>query len=429
MFPFVSTLRPRRLAPGLLAAALLIVGTAAIAWLAHAAAEPQRRFDSINTALQQNQTARARSLLDDWLEHSPESVEARIAEARVLIAEARPAEALRALDRARDLGAPPTRLDRDLGILYARAGRIAEAEQRLLRSIAADPTPDPPRDEALIRLYIGSLRLSEAGAQIERWAEAAPRDPRPWLWLGEMHRANGNTRRLPAAYRAALERDPNCDEARLRLAEVLPAEGESAEALRLCEDYLTRHPDDPVALITAGRIALDDGQTDRARDWLERAVAAGSADPRAFESLAQIALRSGDHPDRALAWIDRAIQADPHNSGLHVLRATTLNRLGRSAEAAAARAAADRLAAEQQTLHNLRRQILRAPHDPAPALAAARWLFEHGETDEALVLARRAFSMPEGRVQAAQLLADHYQSVNNPGLANFYRLEAKRQTP
>ncbi|GIW89174.1 MAG: hypothetical protein KatS3mg108_3498 [Isosphaeraceae bacterium] len=413
----------------LLAAAVVGVTALALTWLVQTTSRPERLLNEIDLALNQNQVSRARSLLDAWLARAPVDPIARIAEARVLIAENRPAEALQALEQARRLGAPPPRLDRDLGILYARAGRLVEAEQRLVRSVATDPKPDPPRDEALIRLYLGQFRLSEAAAQIERWAKAAPHDPRPYLWLAEMHRTNGNTRRLPAAYRAALQRDPNCDEARLRLAEVLPAEGETAEALQLCEEYLSRHPDDPAALSLAGRIAFDDGQTDRARRWLERAIHAGSTDPRAFESLARIALHTGGGPDEALTWIDRAIEVAPYDPGLHVLRATCLSRLGRADEAAAARAQADRLATEQQSLHNLRRQLLRAPHDPAPALAAARWLFDHGQTDEALVLALRAFSMPGGRAQAARLLADHYASANNPGLANFYRLEAERSPP
>jgi tetratricopeptide (TPR) repeat protein len=418
----------RRIAPWLLAAATVAIVAAAVAWLTQAA-EPDRLRRSIDAALQSGQTDQARALVDRWRARSPDAPEALIAEARVLVAENRPADALASLDRARALGAAPERLDRDLGILYARAGRLAEAEQRLLRSVAADPAPDPPRDEALIRLYIGSFRLADAGAQIERWATAAPRDARPFLWLGEMHRANGNSRRLPAAYRAALERDPNCDEARLRLAEVLPAEGDTVEALRLCEEYLSRHPDDPAALVIAGRIALEDAQTDRARAWLERAVDAGSTDPRAFEALAQIALRGGDGPERALAWLDRAVEADPYDPGLRSLRASTLARLGRSDEASAARDEAARLSAEQKTLHNLRRQMLRAPRDPGPALEAARWLLDHGGTDEAVEIARRAFAMPGGRADAARLLADHYAAAGNSGLANFYRLEANRPAP
>jgi hypothetical protein len=76
----------------LLAAAVVGVTALALTWLVQTTSRPERLLNEIDLALNQNQVSRARSLLDAWLARAPVDPIARIAEARVLIAENRPAE-------------------------------------------------------------------------------------------------------------------------------------------------------------------------------------------------------------------------------------------------------------------------------------------------------------------------------------------------
>lgn len=83
------------------------------------------------------------------------------------------------------------------------------------------------------------------------------------------------------------------------------------------------------------RLALSDGQTDTAREWLSRGIAAMGESPRSLVLMAEVHNGLGDE-DAALSCLDRAVAIDRGNAGAHYQRARTLLRMGRRKEGAAA---------------------------------------------------------------------------------------------
>ena len=74
----------------------------------------------------------------------------------------------------------------------------------------------------LARIYLSTFRLPRAARAIERWRTLAPEDPRPYMWRNEIaSRSDVGHAILILNDRAALDRDPNLDEARLGLAREL----------------------------------------------------------------------------------------------------------------------------------------------------------------------------------------------------------------
>ena len=94
-------------------------------------------------------------------------------------------------------------------------------------------------------------------------------------------------------------------------------------------------PEQGTVCLHLARLALSDGQTDTARDWLARGISSMGESPRSLVLMAEVHNGLGEG-DAALLCLDRALAIDRGNSGAHYQRARTLLRMGRRKEGAAA---------------------------------------------------------------------------------------------
>lgn len=384
------------------------------------------RFQQIRAQLQARDYNSAARDLSTWIESHPKDAEAHYLLGMAQLGANHPQEAIHAFDRARRLGYPEAPLERAIGILFARAGRHREAEPMLLRDLSRSPAPDAERDEALAKVYLETLRLNLALQAIDRWAAAAPHQGKPHLWRAEVNaRLGASPARLAEDYQRALAIEPTLDDARLPLAEALAGAGRHAEALEHFRQYLNQHPNDANALARAAASALAEGEENEALGWVDRALSIDPNNVVALDARSSLAIRQRDNQS-ALRWLDAAIAADPHNPEFHYRRALALERLGRADEARDARERHRRLQQEALELEALRKAIVAAPRDARTTLTLARWLIEHNRADEGEELAQRAFELPDGRRDAARLLADYYARTGNAARANYFRIEADR---
>ncbi len=418
---------PRRRQRRIRAAVLVALGVlATLAALARLADRPARRqAREAREAIASGRPAEALSQVDLWLRERPDSAEAHFLRGEALFHLERYAESLDALDRARQLGDSEDRVERLAGIILMRVGKRKEAEPLLRRAHERRSGPDPQLDEAMARLDLESYRLRPALEALERWAKAEPDNPRPYLWMAEAHSRLDAPEALIADYRAALRRDPDLDDARLQLAQALHAHGRFDEAAAEFQAYLDRHPDDPVGLAGAGRVARASGRDDQAIALFDQALTLDPKNEVALENRAALALQRGQYAD-ALPLLERAQALDPSNPEIRYRLSLALDRLGRPDDARLERQAADRLRREVAAMDQIRKDLIASPRDPDLMYRAARWLYDHGHPDEALSWARRAVELPAGHAPSARLLADHYARHGDPGLANFYRLQADR---
>src|SRR5579885_1956134 len=156
---------------GGLAVGLAVAGAIAlVVWPAGRDAAAARR------AVSEGRLDEASDALRRWLRASPRSAEAHYLKARVAWARRDLPGVQQELERARALGYPADRMERLFGLLLARTNRNGEAEPLLKRAFEAGREADPEVAEALARIYLGSFRLNEAGAVLDRWAREVPRD-------------------------------------------------------------------------------------------------------------------------------------------------------------------------------------------------------------------------------------------------------------
>ena len=137
----------------------------------------------------------------------------------------------RPLERAQRLGFDRAPLEVLQAVYQARAGQINAAEPVLRRAFDQNLEPRAEVARELARIYLATYRLGQAAEVVERCRELVPSDPQPYMWINEIESRSGTT---PAVmirnYRAALERDPNLDKARLGLAEQLSKDRRFDEA-------------------------------------------------------------------------------------------------------------------------------------------------------------------------------------------------------
>jgi tetratricopeptide (TPR) repeat protein len=378
----------------------------------------------VRRALAEERLDEASKAVERWLRSSPDSAEAHYFKARIAWAQNDPTTLDQELARAYSLGYDRAPLNRLRGLLLARANQIAEAEPFLREAFDNTHDPDPEVAEALARLYLGSFRLGEAAAILDRWMRGSPDDARPYLLQTEIDiRSRAEPTIIIARYRAALERDPSLARARFGLAQQLRMNNQHAEAAVEYAAYLSRNPSDALGYANAGENALEMGDFVTAARLLDRALVLAPHDSEVLAGRATLELRQG-HLDAALDYFTQAVKANPFDHWNRYQRMLILARLGKKDEANAERQAVERIKNEQARFDQVSRELLRNPLDPRLRSKAARWLMEHGHEGEAVEWANLVLRSDPSHPAMNRLLADYYRKRGQLGLANFYETHA-----
>jgi Tfp pilus assembly protein PilF len=186
----------------------------------------------------------------------------------------RDAEALAQLEAAAKIK-DHTRVESGFGTLYAKQGKLAQAEAAYRRAIQLDPT-----------------------------------DSEPYFGLGILYAKSGKTDQAIAEYTEALARDPGYTDVRLNLA-ALYLDRKDFDRAR--EQYLQVVAHDPSytdALFNLGVLAQDQEKWEEAAMYLERAT---RSDPNALDAyvrLAEIYLKL-EKPDAAVHAVQEANRINP----------------------------------------------------------------------------------------------------------------------
>jgi tetratricopeptide (TPR) repeat protein len=145
----------------------------------------------------------------------------------------------------------------------------------------------------------------------------------------------GDLVQAEAAWRRALDRDPEREDALYGLGWTLHLAGERELARGAFEQLDRAHPTSPLGQRGLGSVALSERNVVLARSRFEEALRRAPGDPAVRQSLALLALTTGDTAT-ALAQLDTLVQEFPDRAELHLARAEALVAQKRFDEARAA---------------------------------------------------------------------------------------------
>jgi tetratricopeptide (TPR) repeat protein len=405
-------------------AVVAVAGLAAAAYLGYDAYRVHRLALEVRAALAERRYPEAREPLRRWLAQRPHSGVVHYYRAWLALGLEETYEAAQAIRHARTLGFDPALLDCLVAIFQARVNEFKEAEPNLEKAFALEIEPRVMVARELVRIHLYNHRLAQAAAAIERYRILAPEDPEPYLWSNEIaSRTDGEPMILILNYRAALDRDPNLDKARLGLAQQLFRARRFDDANQEFLAYLERNPSDASAAVSLGRIALLEGDIDGAVRYFEAALAANPRQSDALGELGQIDLRLGRF-QKAHERLERLAQIQPFDHEVRSALAESLRLVGLDARARAEFAEADRLRKEQDELARLRSRLLLNPRDIETCFQVAKWMFNHGRQEEGLTWSDQILRAVPRHAATHRILAEYYEKRGEAGLANYHRLEA-----
>jgi protein O-GlcNAc transferase len=196
-----------------------------------------------------------------------------------------------------------------LGWVALAAGDPVRAESRLREAVALRPDFAPAWANLAVALA-AQQRLDEAFECAKNAVEYAPESIASCQVFAAVAIQSGNAAAAVPVCRAALVRSPRNPVLVAALADALKSTGARPEALALLAPWIA----DPRApldiLVSYGALCVESAQYTEAIRCLERAVASGPANPRAWDNLG-VAYEMTEQVDRAATAYARATEQDP----------------------------------------------------------------------------------------------------------------------
>ena len=183
---------------------------------------------------------------------------------------------------------------------------------------AREQSPDDPSiADTLGWILYKKGDLKYALELLRESAEQLPQQPEVAYHLGMTYHALGNEAEAVKAFKLALSTGKSFagDTETKRLVAFLSKTQEASEQDRLREiqDFLTRNPDDPSALIRLGSIYERQADHRKTEEIYRRVLKLSPNNVSACTRLAELYLRE-NQPDKALEFAKRAKEQDPHNA-------------------------------------------------------------------------------------------------------------------
>ncbi|MCC7370364.1 MAG: tetratricopeptide repeat protein [Chloroflexi bacterium] len=236
---------------------------------------------------------------------------------------------------ARTLTPQPSPLQQVLaqGLAAHQAGRLAEAEARYRRVLAADPS----HADALHLLGLLALQCGQPGVAVDLISQAIRHQPNAAVYhsnLGVAHQRLEQHAEAADCYDRALTLDPNQIDALSNRGVSLRALGRLDDALQGYERALRLRSDQPDLLTGRGAALADLGRLDEAEASLRRVLGAHPSHAEALFTLGGVLKTQGVLPE-ALDCCTQAIAAAPNDPRAHDMLGTVLRAAGRVDEAIA----------------------------------------------------------------------------------------------
>ena len=255
------------------------------------------------------------------------------ARAVALLALGRNDDAAAAARKAIELDARSGRAHATLAAALVAAGKATEGLTSARKGVELDP------NSAEAHAILGSAILAsdpklwnDAIGEAQDGAFKNPKNPEIQMIVGKVFEADGRFDQAAAAYRKALESDPEFSSARSVLINAQFRKGDLDGALTEAKKLAAAAPSSGDAQLLLGELLLRKNEFDAAVAPLQKAVQLlpGSANAHAY--LAR-AYHSTGKVKEAVAEYAKAVQSDPSNADLRSNYGLALSQVGQDAQA------------------------------------------------------------------------------------------------
>lgn len=294
--------------------------------LAACGASPETMLASARGYLEKNDLNAASIQLKNALSEKADLVEARFLLGKVNIEQGNLPGAVKELQRARDLGYPPSQVQPLLARALLRSGET----DRVLKEYAA-LTLDDPQAQAVLAAVVGDAHLlkgqvEEARAGYQRALSIDANEAHATLGLARISFMQRDAAGSERAVRALIERHPDMVEARTLLAETLLAQQRGDEALAELDEIVRLSPGSVAHHFMLVSLLLQQGRIDDAAGRLVAMKKAAPADPSTLYLQAFIDFRNNRLVEARDALAQSLKQA-PEYLPAHLLAGSVLVRL------------------------------------------------------------------------------------------------------
>jgi protein O-GlcNAc transferase len=248
--------------------------------------------------------------------------------------------------RALAMGPDLPTLREDYGVAYLQQSDLNDATIQFRAGLVLDPNNAHLHYDLGLALKLKD-DLASAVLEFERSAALDPTLPDPPYTLGVIYMQQGKFAAASTQLRKATDLQPSNGDAWALLGSVLKDSGDPSGATSALKHAIALQPDQPSLHIQLAALEVQAGNPEAAA--ADRKIAADLSRAVVSRQRASFALKSGrslladSKIDAAVTQLLVAIQADPTLSEPHRLLADAYGRLGRPADAALERSAAESL--------------------------------------------------------------------------------------
>jgi predicted Zn-dependent protease len=415
---FVSRLREQPILAGYGLALLLFVGLGVYHGTQRVRCWYHER--AARQALEEREFRQARDHLGVCLSIRPGQASLRFLAARAARRDGDLPAAAEHLQACQELGDVTDDTTLEWALLQAQSGKLNEVEDYLTRRLREDSADTFLIVEVLSWEYMMAHRLPEARRLLESWLQRRPEDVEALIrrgWVAE-HLFDFDT--ALSMYGKALEHEPERDNVRLRIAEILVQKKRGAEALEQLRPLRQRQPENSDVTILLARCLREMNQFEEARPLLDDLIARQPRNAHALSERGMLALKM-QQSEQAEVWLRQAVELDPYDKPVNYNLFQCLQQLDKKEEAAKVDARLQQIDADLKRMGQVVQDVMRKPHDPSLRHEAGMIFLRNGFTEDGLRWLNTALQEDPDYRPTHEALADYYERAGQEDLAARHR--------
>jgi predicted Zn-dependent protease len=319
---------------------------------------------------------------------------------------------------------PDTNLE--WALLKAERGGLAQVESYLQARLRESHPDSPLILDTLSWNTMWSGRLKEAYSYLDMWLKQQPRDHEALVrrgWVLE-HLFNGTG--AIDDYKAAVASQPDDDDVRLRLTQLLLAANQPADAIEFLQPLLETRVSEPNVAVCLARYQRLMGKMDQAEKTLTKLLGSHQGNAQATAELGMLAMEKGQMGEAERLLRD-AYAKDPQNRLVSYSLGQCLEKLGRRDEVKKLKEAMERQETAAKRMEQLIQDVMKHPYDPSLRHEVGMIFLQNGFIQDGLRWMRTALQVDPSHRATHQALAEYLERTGKTEEAARHRMFAQQR--